>query len=674
VIAAVGLLLVGAVSMMLFDHQVGMRLLRWAREHWLNAVALTAIATMAAAVVPVLLSYKDRRRVEQVQTDHAQGGHQLRELMLHRVRSNWISGVLEPSLGDVFQLSIGLRLRPELVLPAYNLRERLSGQIPAGKKIFDVFGNDADRLMLIIGDPGAGKTTLMLQLAEHSLAAAEGDSHGPIPVVANLASWSPLCKPLTAWLSDELFESYHVPREVAGEWIESDSLALFLDGFDEVAHAQQGACAEAINDYIRHHGFVPMVVCSRRAAIEKVRPLLGLETAVELMPPSDAQMDKCLDLMRRDGAPVGDIQSAVRADSVFRDIVRSPMMLHVIAIAYRGQQSHTWEQPGNAKERERRLWAKYIDRIFSRPEKRSADGYGRKQAINWLAWLATNLLLREHTEFLPSMLTPDWLSDPRYPYSPFRTRWSIRFIRSLDSTFEEMLTDPDITALRWNDTYSTSRYLTSVAMIGAVVTAISAGVMAGMVAGFLPGVATVLPAGLSMLLIVIGFGKVYIKLTRQGVLPFATQERHPATEGPRRWLRHSTVIALISFLLFGSLTGVVYGSWLGLDFGVAYGLSVGLWFGLSFGLIGGWLRILQYYAVRLFLVHAQVAPWRYEAFLRSMTDKLLLVYNGTCYMFIHGMLRDYLAHLNGSGEIPGRAAKHIWQVPDNFAVHESRRT
>jgi len=314
VMTAVGLLLVGAVSMTLSDYQAGVHLLRWIREHWLNAVAITAMATIAAACVPVLLAYKERRRVEQVPTEQAHGGHQLRELMLHRVRSNWISGVLGPSLGNVFQLNIGLQLRPDLVLPAHNLRERLSGPIPGGKGIFDVFSNDADRLMLIIGDPGAGKTTLMLQLAEQLLAAAEGDSDSPIPVVANLASWSPLCKPLMAWLSDELFESYHVPREIAEEWIENDSLALFLDGFDEVAHARQGDCAAAINDYIRYHGFVPIVVCSRRAAIEKVSPLLGLETAVELIPPSDAQIDKCLDLLYRDGAPVGDIQSALRAD------------------------------------------------------------------------------------------------------------------------------------------------------------------------------------------------------------------------------------------------------------------------------------------------------------------------------------------------------------------------
>ena len=352
-----------------------------------------------------------------------------------------------------------------------------------------------------------------------------------------------------------------------------------------------------------------------------------------------------------------------RADSAFRDIVRSPMMLHVIAMAYRGQQNRTWERSGNAKERERRLWAKYIDRMFSRPEQKSTHGYDRKQAINYLAWLATNLLLREHTEFLPSMLTPDWLSDPRETYSPFRASWLIRLIRSLDSTFEEMLTDPDIKALRRNDTYNTSRYLASVAKIGAVVTAISAGVMVGMAAGFLAGIATTPLTGFSVLLIVIAFGKAYIELTRKGIFPFASKERHPAIEGPRRWLRHGTVTALIAFLFFGSLTGIVFGSWLGLDFGVAYGLSVGLWLGLSFGLIGGWLRIIQYYAVRLYIVRAQVAPWRYDAFLRFMTDKLLLVYNGTCYMFIHGMLRDYLAHLNGRGEISGRAAKYIWQVP-----------
>lgn len=56
--------------------------------------------------------------------------------------------------------------------------------------------------MLVLGAPGSGKTTVMLELLCELLAKAEADSDMPIPVVLPLASWALHQKPqlLTDWI------------------------------------------------------------------------------------------------------------------------------------------------------------------------------------------------------------------------------------------------------------------------------------------------------------------------------------------------------------------------------------------------------------------------------------------------------------------------------------------
>jgi predicted NACHT family NTPase len=52
--------------------------------------------------------------------------------------------------------------------------------------VFDRLGGG----LLILGAPGSGKTTALLELARHLLDKAEADEHQPIPVVFNLVSWA----------------------------------------------------------------------------------------------------------------------------------------------------------------------------------------------------------------------------------------------------------------------------------------------------------------------------------------------------------------------------------------------------------------------------------------------------------------------------------------------------
>ncbi|HEY5985972.1 MAG TPA: hypothetical protein VIV12_06235, partial [Streptosporangiaceae bacterium] len=161
---------------------------------WLNAATLSAAAAVMAVLVAVL-AWLLPRPSKLLRKPPARRAKQARErlvmVMVRRVRHNWITGVLEPSLAQAAHLALGLKRRPD-TLDLGTRARRSPGRPPqpldVGTPISEVL-DQAGGGLLILGVPGAGKTTL-LQLAAALLDRAEGNPDQPIPVVVNLASWA----------------------------------------------------------------------------------------------------------------------------------------------------------------------------------------------------------------------------------------------------------------------------------------------------------------------------------------------------------------------------------------------------------------------------------------------------------------------------------------------------
>ncbi len=130
-----------------------------------------------------------------------------------------------------------------------------------GRSITQVY-DAADGELLILGAPGAGKTTQLLELAKDLLERAEVDEQHPMPIVFNLSSWSTKQQSLADWLVEELVSKYQVPRKLGQTFVEDDQILPLLDGLDEVSPKERTACIEAINRYRQEHGLLPLVVCS----------------------------------------------------------------------------------------------------------------------------------------------------------------------------------------------------------------------------------------------------------------------------------------------------------------------------------------------------------------------------------------------------------------------------
>lgn len=76
------------------------------------------------------------------------------------------------------------------------------------------------RRLVVLGDPGAGKTMLLIrlvrsQLARRAAADEKTATSTPVPVLFSLASWNPSRQGLRDWLVDQLITHYPGLREPA---------------------------------------------------------------------------------------------------------------------------------------------------------------------------------------------------------------------------------------------------------------------------------------------------------------------------------------------------------------------------------------------------------------------------------------------------------------------------
>ena len=328
--------------------------------------------------------------------------------MLELVRNTWVKGVLEQSLHGAALIELGLEGKPGAVrhpwgMAGLQVLDQPNRSLPPGTNIIEVFDNTSGAL-LILGEPGSGKTTMLLELARNTIARAEGDPTLPIPVVFNLSSWAEKRQSIVEWLVEELNTKYHVPKKVAQSWVKNDDLLLLLDGLDEVKVEHREACVKAINDFRHECGLVPLAICSRIADYEALAIQLELQGAVLLQPLVPQQIDQYLD---RAGAELAAAREILQHDAVLQELVETPLMLSAMTLAYQGASVEDLQLGGTIEGRRKHLFDRYVQQMFAR--RHANHPYPHEQTIHWLAWLAQQMTAHAQTIFMIEGLQFDWL-------------------------------------------------------------------------------------------------------------------------------------------------------------------------------------------------------------------------------------------------------------------------
>ncbi len=598
-----------------------------------------------------------------------------REAMLRAVETAWIKGVLEKSLYEEVLISLNVQDRHDLIQPPVHLAIQTPDgplhPLPPSADILDVFDENGGRL-LILGNPGSGKTITLLDLARKLIDRARENPEYPLPVVFNLASWAEKQQPLDEWLIDELENKYLVPKPLGRYWVEQHEILLLLDGLDEVREDARGKCIEAINAYCDAR--TQVVVCSRRREYEaaSTETRLSMWRAILLQPLSEAQIFAYLEALGEKAEPV---RKALKKDRDLLELAQTPLLLNVMLMTYGGKHKENVAKDIPLKEKRSRLFDRYIHHVLlERGSKKHP--WAPSQVMKWLRWIARGLMQHNETQFRLENLQPDWLpqkNQPAYKWTlvliytlllglplglmgvqmdgllsslPF---WLlIGLIAGLWSKPAEKGIIP-IVDIQWNIRIPWKKLIHG--LIAALTLGLAFGLFVNPLGGLFLGIAFGLFVGLTL-----------------GMEEIASPSAPPQYfyMGPNQPIWQSGRSGLILRLLFGLLFGLLFN--LILVFVLALGLNfeLGLWLvytsaimlvaGVIGGSVLGWIKGVDY-GENAFIRHWSLrftlwrygytpAPWKCVKFLDYAAQRILLRRVGGGWIFIHRLIMEHIAQLD----------------------------
>ena len=623
--------------------------------------------------------------------------HRNRRILLNHVENGWIKGVLDASLHGAALLDLGIKEDRAAVNRQYPWaikKEATDETLPAGTSMLEIFENiGMGRALLILGKPGAGKTTMLLELARQLIARARQDESEPIPMVFNLASWTEKLT-LADWLAQELNKIYLVPRKTAPDWVKGNKLLLLLDGLDEVKGASRAGCVAAINAFRGEHGMTSLAVCSRSQDYADLGVKLTFDGAIEVQPLTGAQ---AREFLRRFGEETAGIGRALKKDAGLQEMAETPLFLSIMLMAYRGKRDAEILISGDDNARRRRLFDTYIERMFERRPEHAA--FKKQDVLRYLSWLASKMVEHNAVPYLIEDMQPEWLGGSK------QIKWYILVCKSI-----YMLVYGIIYGLTQGLIFGLAAYL--IAEFIASVIAKTAGIadliakFAGLVVGqigLISGLVSVLyavlltinwrekistvdsvswdwnyllnrfairkPINKLFVLLHIALILGLVSITKQATLIAALffalsfglmlgwegglnvqpvdRTTYPAQKISLT-VKNSFLTSLFSGLLVGLLVGLGIGFFVGLYTRISAGFYTGLFAGLSAILMRVVERfnivvIIRHYVLRLFLAINNLLPWKLVPFLDHCAELIFLRRVGGGYIFVHRLLMEHFA-------------------------------
>lgn len=331
---------------------------------------------------------------------------------------NLIEQRLRTSIRELVRIELDLltlpddpALRPEVLLR----RGSHEGTLLSGG-VLEAW-RESQHSLLLLGAPGAGKTTMLLELASSLAATARrqlttavvGEENPPaepvrIPIVVNLTDWRPPRfrparssfadrrhrgeTPVPAerdplkWLVTWLRVRCRIRQGVARQLLESDGLALLFDGLDEVPDQHRAACVGWLNALCDRRQTVPITIVSRTNEFARLqRPLRHIVTVAEIQPLTRQKVESYLAGGRPTTEP---ISTALAADRRLWELLNAPIWLLIITLTRR--EVALTRTVNSVEEGRQRLLDGFVATVVHR--RRPADRFSPDQTVRWLAHLA----------------------------------------------------------------------------------------------------------------------------------------------------------------------------------------------------------------------------------------------------------------------------------------------
>ena len=290
-------------------------------------------------------------------------------LLGDRVRKNWIDNVL----GRVIRENA-----LELPLAWSVLPDQQTTLLPADKRLIDSY-DESGRKLVIVGEPGAGKTTLALKLVARLLA----NRLYPVPVVFRLESWARSRPPqFEAWLIQELKARYDVDEVIARSWITARALTLVLDGLDEVPQPLQQDCVNAINQFQARAATDLILTCRTGEYLALETPLANLNGFLTI---EDLQPHAVFAYVRSLGHEYADLEKLLQTTPNLLEFAQSPFKLRLLSKTYRQALGDEQFATAATQAQLETLLTNYVNDALH------AGPYSSTSMRAWLIWLGRML-------------------------------------------------------------------------------------------------------------------------------------------------------------------------------------------------------------------------------------------------------------------------------------------
>jgi hypothetical protein len=560
---------------------------------------------------------------------------------------------------------------------------RVPGDLAGGgdRKLADVLAAVPTSRLVVLGEPGSGKTMLMVGLVLDLLNPDRRGSGGPVPVLASLASWNPASQNLHGWLAATLTTDYPdlgaaPPPGSAGRnrfeaLLEAGLILPVLDGLDEIAESARPAAITLINKELKP-GERAVITCRTEQYKAAVSPPGGRGNALRAaaVQLNTLGFDEVASYLRQDAGPAKDrwdFLNTLSTESPARQALATPLMIALARAIYNprpderaGDLPHPAKLRGSADRAavEAHLFDAFIPAAYRPP----AQGrWTARQAETWLAFLARHL---EQTVGSPGLAW--WQLQQTAPFSLIPG-----VVAGLVAGLGLGLVFGQAAGLAFGVVVGLAGWLRAAPEIGGAETpargvristdGLTAGLTAGLAAGLAGGLAAVLAIvlgarhrfglvhGLEFGLVGgLGLGLVFGLVFGLKGVPRNLVE----AASPRAVLARDRQVALLLTFIFGLAAWLA--AWLSggllarLGSGLVGGLAAGLMFSMfqtawpSYMLARGWLAFHHH------------LPWALMSFLADAHQRGVLRQAGAVYQFRHIELQHRLA-TRPSGPHPGPA-------------------
>lgn len=528
-------------------------------------------------------------------------------------------------------------------------------QLSPSKPIVEIF-KEANRRLLILGEPGSGKTTELLKLAQALGEAAENNPKEPIPFIFELSAWRG--ERMLDWMVGEIVAQYGLNPKLCREWLIFDRIVPLLDGLDELGEERAKEAIRAIDALQEnyHHQQKALVICCRVKDYENITDdnnrricLKGVERAIRLCELADDQIKVYLKQRKADH-----IWDEFQSNSGLMKLARNPMLLNLMPIAYPDELPDNL--PQNFQDCQSRLFDDFLHRKLYSPQSITPQplaDYELEKAKYYLAWLAASMGRPDinQREFLIEKLQPNWLENKQQQnqYSRIARLFTVLItgfimagltkdliLATIGGLMGGLICDSssiyliETFEISWNNFKKAIfvvglYYSVSLVVIIGVFGVLVLGLIEGLSLGVIVGVVGGLFGGL------IGELKTDIKVGKypnQGI--WKTAFKSLITMGL------AIFVCPLIFIVPQWATGQDLMWTESLIWGVAFGILLGYW-------IGGGEALTQHFILRWVLCHHGRIPQNYVHFLNEASACGILKQSGGRYRFYHDKLREHLA-------------------------------